>query len=394
MPYDYNYPDASIDPFAQTAGTDDLFFDDDFTPVAEPVVEANPLDIAPPTEPSTPQQPAPPRGPANDYREGRGGGRGRVRGGRRGGRGGANNESRDKEAVRDKEEDATAGDADDATSENATTSEDTKPKELKTPQAVRGDRSATGGAKRERLTEEELNARIASIKSKNSALTAAHARAEADLANFEAREARAAQQNVERKKLAAEKQKAERQNRQQMMGEREKNRQRKLDALKGREWDNEKEEGFSGTGDERRRGAARGAYGGVAPSSRPEAAALGEDNAPDTPSHRGDRGRGRGRGRGGRGGRGDHGGTPKGEKARAEEQHPPSASDFPDLPPSSAAPSEPSEGPKKLDFPIKGKTAEIKTSEPDRPGVKKQNSFGLPSPAGAGKSWADQVEGS
>lgn len=187
-----------------------------------------------------------------------------------------------------------------------------------------------------------------------------------------------------------------------MMGERERNRQRKLDALKGREWDVEKEGGFEGTGEERRRGAARGAYGGVAPSPRPadnEWANTGEevaaDDAPSTPSHRG-RGRG-GRGarggRGGRGGRGDHQTT--GPRNKKEEQALPSASDFPDLPPAPIAPKESeAQAPKKLDFPIKTKTSEVKASDEPRPGVKKQESFGLPSPMGAGKSWADQVEGS
>jgi hypothetical protein len=274
---------------------------------------------------------------------------------------------------------------------------------------VRGDRTLTGGPKRSRLTEEELNAKLANMRSKNETLQAQHARAEADQASFEAREAIAAKQNAQKKKQVAERQKADRQNRQQMMGERERNRQRKLDALSGREWDVEKEEGFSGTGEERRRGAARGAYGGVVrDDNRPAAAeTVGDDftirgtaeteDAPSTPSQRG-RGRGRGRGgRSGRGGRGEHhgAGTPATKK---EEQHPPQASDFPDLPLAPKATPKDADGPRKLDFPIKTKVNDVKAAEqasgPDRPGVKKQESFGLPSPAAAGSSWADQVEGS
>ncbi|OAL50212.1 hypothetical protein IQ07DRAFT_644442 [Pyrenochaeta sp. DS3sAY3a] len=40
------YDDTSVDPLAQTASTDDLFFDDDdITPNAEPVVEQNHSDL-------------------------------------------------------------------------------------------------------------------------------------------------------------------------------------------------------------------------------------------------------------------------------------------------------------------------------------------------------------
>jgi ribosomal protein L15 len=104
------------------------------------------------------------------------------------------------------------------------------------------------------------------------------------------------------------------------------------------------------------------------------------------------RGRGRGRaGRGDRGGRGDHqGGARKEHKA----QQPPSASDFPELPSTSTvAPAKDTEAPKKLDFPIRTKTDDIKDIEPNQTGIKKQESFGLPSPM-AGKSWADQVDDS
>jgi hypothetical protein len=215
------------------------------------------------------------------------------------------------------------------------------------------------------LTEEELNAKLANMRIKNEARQSAHARAEADKGNFEAREAVMQKQDVERKKALAEKQKAERQSRQQMMGEREKNRQRKLNAQMGREWDIEKEDGFSGTGEEKRRGATRGAHGGIAPS-RPV------DNGPNggefyhEPVAQSSRGRGRGRGRGSRGGRGDY----RGSDARLtntqekSDNLPPSASDFPELPST------------------KGKTATE---------VKETDDFGLPSPMEKGRSWADEV---
>lgn len=399
-----------MDSFAQTAGTDDLFFDDDFTPVAEPVVEQNPVE-APPEDPIPGDAPPTsglgqsqhsqntPRGPASAERGGRGRVRARVRGR---GRGGANGS--DAREAKEKPQEKETIDADAAPEANTTEAAEppsapTGPKDPKPTHSVRGDRTLTGGTPRARLTEEELNAKLASMRSRNEALTAAHARAEADLANFEAREALAAQKNAERRKQQAERQKQERQNRQQMMGEREKNRQRKLEAQQGREWDFGKEEGFVGTGDERRRGAARGAYGGVAPSPRP-AASEGWTN-PDPQqeeasisTHLG-RGRGRGRGRGGRTPRGSHNDA-SAPKKEHEAQHPPTASDFPSLPAAAAPAPTDSGAPKKLDFPIKTKTAaaDAKSVEPERPDLKKQESFGLPSPAGPGKSWADQVEGS
>ena len=101
--------------------------------------------------------------------------------------------------------------------------------------SVRGDRQATGGIAKPKLTEEELAEKMARIQIKNATLTAAHARAEADAASFAQREEQA-------KQVSAQRQKEERRDRQQMMGERERNRMRKLKAMEGREWDAEKNE--------------------------------------------------------------------------------------------------------------------------------------------------------
>lgn len=399
--------DPAMDEFAQTRAPDDLFFDDDFTPIPEPVVEASPAPApAPAPAPST-APPTAPQGPANSAR-GRDGHRGgRGRGGRRGGAQ-APVPTGPAAAV------APEGAANENSEADGAAAETAKPPQTPHKEgAVRGDRSGTGGVKRTKLTEAELSEKMASISLKNSLLTAAHARAEADLASFEAREAQAAQQSAEKRKQMQARQKVDRQNRAQMMGEREKNRQRKLEAVGGREWDFEKEEGFGGTGDEKRVGSMRGAFGGVVGGvggNAPRGEVAEEDNAPpSTPPHRGgERGRGRGRGRGGRrGGRGDHSNTPR-SAAPAQSQKPPSASDFPDLPAATAAKETTStiSQPKVLDFPIKGKAtnknpttsttsqpAAVKAGEEPRPAPpRKQDSFGLPSPA-AGKSWADQVEG-
>lgn len=264
--------------------------------------------------------------------------------------------------------------------------------------SVRGDRTLTGGNKRTRMTDEQLNAKLASMRSKNEALQSAHARAEADQANFEAREAQLKQQELERKRIAAEKQKADRQNRQQMMGEREKNRQRKLNALQGREWDFQKEDGFDGTGEERRRGATRGAHGGMATSRYATETDEGENV-----QQRGG-GRGRGRGRGGRGSSAPREGGREQRESRQAEQRPPTTADFPELPTAAAAKG--GEAPRTLDFPIRGaaerKDAEKeevkeekpetkleKSAEAERPTLSKADSFGLPSPMAKGQSWAD-----
>ncbi|KAK5239380.1 hypothetical protein LTR16_012014, partial [Cryomyces antarcticus] len=128
------------------------------------------------------------------------------------------------------------------------------PKEPTIP-SVRGDRTATGGLKKPKLTEAELSAKMSSLTIKNAARTAAYERAEADAASFAEREAKSA----EAMRL---KQKAERQSRQVMMGERERNRQRKMGAMGGREWDAEKNEADFAAASVLR-GARRGAHGGV-----------------------------------------------------------------------------------------------------------------------------------
>lgn len=97
--------------------------------------------------------------------------------------------------------------------------------------AVRGDRSATGGITKPKLTEEELSARLEAVKLNNARREAAHRLAEADEASFQKREA---QEIQKRKELGVA--------RDAMDKEREKNRLRKLGAQAGREWDEGKED--------------------------------------------------------------------------------------------------------------------------------------------------------
>ncbi|KAF1923037.1 uncharacterized protein M421DRAFT_10050 [Didymella exigua CBS 183.55] len=447
------YNDASLGSFAQTAGTDDLFFDDDITPISQPVVEPSstlaarapvfvpaPEQPAPPAAPQAHVAPKAPREPRNADRGGRGRGRGRGEGRGRGkggrGRGGPVGDIRLEEAAAAAQESPAAISAHSAHSahsapEPASTgaeadapAADAPPADAPTGPAaptaasVRGDRTLTGGSKRTRLTEAELSAKLASMRSKNEALASAHARAEADAAAAEAREHVLKQQEVVRKKAVAEKQKAERKDRQQMMGEREKNRQRKLKAQGGREWDLDKEDGFDGTGEERRRGTARAA---------PEEGRELFDETGDAGAHRG-RGRGRGGRSGGRGARGDardSRGEARGGKQTS--QRPPTSTDFPSLPAAPKTVPANADAPNIKDFSIKGfsvkdrgesksdakddtrnnaKNEDMRKSEPAlrnelepqpkaetddapvRPAVKTAESFGL-EPMQKGASWAD-----
>jgi hypothetical protein len=158
---------------------------------------------------------------------------------------------------------------------------------------------------------------------KNAAKTEAHARAEKDQASFLQREQQAAAKRVEERKAIRE---------QDM--ERAKNRERKIKAQGGREWDSEKVE--TDIVDRSRGGSSmysRGAHGGVRGSGRGgergglASSRYGTSEDVEEMSFGGDRGgrsRGRGRGRGraeldgarggGRGGRG-RGGYFNGAKA-------------------------------------------------------------------------------
>ena len=282
--------------------SDDDLFSDDFTPVAQPVVEQVP--------------PAPTR--SRDEPRGRGRGRGRGKGGPP-----TRNDSNGGLPTVIKSEEAEA------------------PQEAKAPEhaptgprkesvaSVRGNRQATGGVKKPKLTEEELAEKMARIQIKNAELSAAHARAEADAASF-------AEQESQAKQKAAQRQKEERRDRQQMMGEREKNRMRKLKAMEGREWDAEKQE------DDFQRGGTHDKRGGFAGDK--EGYSDGREYLYQEP-----RG-GRGGGRGGRGG-------------KVGEQRAPRQEDFPALSSSTS-------------------------TNAARPAVSS-----MPSTGGQG-SWADQVESS
>ncbi|KAL2811492.1 hypothetical protein BJX63DRAFT_399010 [Aspergillus granulosus] len=304
-----------LDEFAQTRGADDLF-DDEIIPVAveeqqpQPQVEQHQPSPEPPVaEENTPavdreatpaRTDTPPRQRGGERR-----GRGRGRSGR-GGRGAQSLGSRRSDGPKTKTEES-AAESEPQNGEEKTaeapvekaeqpSGEDAAAAPAEAPRvpAVRGDRSATGGVKKPKLTEEELSQRIAAARENAAKKAAAHARAEADQASF-----------MEREKIAEKKRREERANRRVMDTERERNRLRKLEALGGREWDADKpEEQFSSRGG---RGQFwRGMHGGVSGYTRRgfEDSQTGEDS-PDSSASQPHGHRGRGRGRGGRG-RGNH----------------------------------------------------------------------------------------
>ncbi|MCJ1273267.1 hypothetical protein MMC21_001057 [Puttea exsequens] len=325
-----------MDEFAQTRGGDDLF-DDDFTPISEPIPET----IEPELESPTSQKKAAPRG----------------RGSRR-----SDNVSRRSQTqssgsgVQDNSVEYSSIDLS-ASSQNdqesgSTTQHQPRP-QPKANTAVRGDRTATGGTLKPKLTEDELSAKLAAAKLNNAKRAEAHRLAEADEASFQKREA-----------MAIRKRQEEGQSRRQMDQEREKNRLRKLGAQGGREWDEGKEE--LATRDERGSQYRRGINGGIEyDAGRGRGGRNGyQDEAyeQDLQERRGGYStRGRRRGDRGRGNRGRGGPHPTNSSAQAP---PDPVADFPALP----------SGPQSMQKP--------------QPATKEEQ---LLSPVPDGASWADEV---
>ena len=309
-----------MDEFAQTRQPDDLF-DDDYTPYTESAPE---LPVAPPAPVRQETRPV---------------------------------QSRHRSPPTEPMQDANSVPTEDTATSEAPSHPVTK-SEIKPPLSVRGDRSATGGILKPKLTEEELSARLAAARLNNVKREEAHRLAEADEAEFQQREA---QEIQKRRQEGIAKREMDR--------EREKNRQRKLAVKSGREWDESKEEveppprsgGYSRGASGGYRGTrGRGAHGDVI---REDGRYEGRDSGSDI------RGRGRGRGikgeyRGdrGRGGHGNH---------KSAESRIPTAADFPELPKASAG--------------AGSKKPEITSSDVDK----------LMKPLSEGQqSWADQVEAS
>ena len=332
-----------MEEFAQTREPDNLF-DDDFTPLAEtePVIE-QPF-----------QSPAlQPHSLVNSHSRGWGMGR-------------SNHQQRThsipQPAVPTKNVTASS------TVEPAVTEQSAAPK---TTSAVRGDRSATGGNAKPKLTEEELSARLAAAKLNSQKREEAHRLAEADEASFQQREAQASQRRQEEGRA-----------RRVMDQEREKNRLRKLGAQGGREWDEGKEDQPV---DPRRIEYRREPHGGTSnyqgSGARDGNLQIdGDYNDADRGygrggRSRGDRSRGRSRGRGGRG-RGGYDSSAGGFEIM-KPAAPNIEKDFPALPSAATQKS-------------------ITDTSHHRSKVEQQPQTEVPkfqAPLGGGESWADEVAG-
>ena len=241
-------------------------------------------------------------------------------------------------------------------------------------QAVRGDRSTTGGITKSKLTEDELNAKMEAIKLKNTALEEAHARQKADEESFQASEA-----------AAEHRQKQERLDRQAMLNEREKIAQRKMKALGGRDWDASKDE--AAIVDRPHRRPMRGAHGGVVKDVHTQSAPTQNEDVQDVTNNESYSGRGRLRGSRGRNrtnGRGGRQGT-KLSRPNDPTQTVPTAQDFPTLQPTGEALSEGKPSVKAAN--------KIDTSDGhDRPAPSRVDSLGvIVTPGGESKSWAEQM---
>lgn len=188
--------------------------------------------------------------------------------------------------------------------------------------------------------------------------------------------------------MAEEKRRQERQERRVMDSERERNRQRKLNALNGREWDATKqEEDYNPRGGKGQ--FRRGMHGGVSGYTRRDfdSARSGEDSQEGQSRQGGHRGRGRGGVRGGRGRTNSRGprkdttvpeGTPEGPAKKEAKAAPPAPAsneaEFPALPSS-------------------GKEKETPTeAKPDWPNDKPNDKLDWAASPVEGTSWADQVE--
>ncbi|MCJ1452291.1 hypothetical protein MMC28_002633 [Mycoblastus sanguinarius] len=322
-----------MDEFAQTRGGDDLF-DDDFTPIPEPV-----------TQTFEPWANAPQRGGRNGYGP-------RGRGSKRPVDGPMQLPAQSPISDPTISNDQAYSPPEQMTSpQNETDAPTPPPQQPKQPTAVRGDRTATGGITKPKLTEDELSARLAAAKLNNAKRAEAHRLAEADEASFQQREAQA---SAKRKEEGAA--------RRVMNMERERNRLRKLGAQSGREWDEGKEEldAKQERGSQYRRGVNGGVLyqGGVGQNGY-----HGGEYNPDFQERGGYRPRGRGGGDRGRGGRGRGGFNPK-KSAPAAAPNP--DTDFPALP----------QAPKRIE------------NSQAQPADKEETSGS----ALGGESWADEVQ--
>ncbi|KAA1471827.1 hypothetical protein DENSPDRAFT_837922 [Dentipellis sp. KUC8613] len=166
---------------------------------------------------------------------------------------------------------------------------------------VNHERVKTGGAPRDKLTDEELAERMAKIREQNEKIKQRRIDVQADEDAFKKTQA------AERAKQAKARKIQETVDR-----TREQNAKRKMDKMQNREWDSGKKQGGNGNAPQSQSAADKTASSSQDTAGVPEESAEGVEG-PSSP-RQGGRGRGRGRGNGGgtgghwRGGRGRGGG--------------------------------------------------------------------------------------
>ncbi|KAM3066957.1 hypothetical protein ACMFMG_007101 [Clarireedia jacksonii] len=320
--------------FAQSREDDDLFADD-FEPASAPtIVEEAPIVITgqpaakAPQVKSGAQRASPPRGESNNHERknnNRDRGNEKRRGGR--GRGAAANNGLNSSRYASQEPEAAVPSTAESTpsteqapsgpSETAGSASDAHLQANKPVPSVRGDRSLTGGPSHKKLTEEELTAKLERMKIINAEKSKSFQKSEEDRAGY-------AEKVEEERQMAT---------RRVMEGERMKNRERKLKAMGGREWDEGKDEKDFEDKKGRSSQYVRGGHGGVI-RGRGGLAGSRYNDEPEENGYSGGsdnyRGRGSNRGRGGRGrdnnARGGRG------AASPRPQTVPAPEDFPSLP--------------------------------------------------------------
>lgn len=344
-----------MDEFAQSREDDDLF-GDEFEPAPEPtVIEEAPIQSVSKLSPTAETYvssngaqsplPAAPSNNNHNQRNQRDRGADKRRGGR-GGRGGAPNNGlkSSRYATQEPEPVATQSQSiETATEQSSVAAPSTspsiqspggpqsqsqlhsQPQQIKPIPSVRGDRSLTGGPSHKKLTEEELTAKLERMKIINAEKVESFRKSEKDREGYaqkEKEEKRKRKEEIERGRV--------------MEGERMKNRERKLKAMGGREWDEGKDEKDFEDNKGRSSQYVRGGHGGVIRGRGGLASSRFNDAPEDDMSayiydeNRG-RGSGRGRGRGRGNGRGGRGGSAQ------QPQSVPALEDFPSLPTTSAS---------------------------------------------------------
>ncbi|KFA78250.1 hypothetical protein S40288_02683 [Stachybotrys chartarum IBT 40288] len=237
-------------------------------------------------------------------------------------------------------------------------------------------RLQSGANPRQKLTDEELAAKMEKMKLVSAERARKFQKAERDEKEHAESYARGMEEARKRRAEDAERRKRGEEDRKRMEDERAKNRERKLKAMGNKDggWD----EGKDVVEEENRR--YRGANGGIRGARNVSGlegsryARQGEEQ-PDVDRFLEDRPRGRGRGRGGgRGGRGGRGGhDAPGPAHAAAKQNVPKDEDFPALP---------SDGPKKA-------PAKVNTTTPSAPEpLPETPSLSLP----PGGKWDDEME--